>query len=62
MANHPDADARIKLTIGTQFVDIQLLQDRVADLTSQVAERDAIIAEFVKGQAAASPAPATPAA
>ncbi|MBW7968106.1 hypothetical protein [Bradyrhizobium sp. BR 10289] len=48
-----DADARIKLTIGSQFCDLQILQDKVAALEAQLAAKDAELATLKAPQSAA---------
>lgn len=45
MTDKLNADARIKMAIGTQFVEIQLLQDRIAELEQHLAATSAQLAE-----------------
>lgn len=62
MGDKMNADARIRMAIGDQFVMIQILQDQVEELTqqladqmAQVAQRDAKIAEYEKVTSAQQP-------
>jgi hypothetical protein len=64
-----NADARVKMAIGTQFVEIQIMQDRIDDLTAQladhakqVADRDAKIAKLERAGKPARKAKPTAAA
>lgn len=43
-----NADQRIKLAIGEQFVTIETLKDKLAQALALIAERDAEIAELTK--------------
>lgn len=56
MSDRMNADARVKLTLGTQFVELQLLQDQVDELRLLLARRDAEIGELKAAAASASPA------
>lgn len=43
-----DAKERINHTLGTQYVENEILKDQVAALQQQVAEKDAKIASLVQ--------------
>lgn len=57
MAIEENAENRIRLAIGTQFVELQVLQDQIASLRDQLAERDRTIVAMGNQLAAASVAP-----
>lgn len=62
MTEKLNADARVKMAIGSQFVEIQVMQDRIEELSNQLADAVVKIAELEKGGAAAPNSSKTPAA
>jgi hypothetical protein len=57
MAEKLNAEGRIRMAIGDQFVQIQILQDQVDGLTQQLADAVTKIAELEKASAPASETP-----